>query len=195
MAFVAVCLTKTENYQKLIEEEVQKGLIVLGEQKWNQVNIRTISMFETVIIHSGFKKYFLDKVKRDTNDEFPLADKTNRLRGFGERIVNNLQILLYQSLHRLNYFLEWLWLFIPFVITQLISGIYHWKISAYSFGNGTKAKQMIFGKTIKFTFWIVIIYFLLPGVFIDIMPYLPVFTIFLFGALLKRQVIHYQKVI
>lgn len=195
LALVAVCFTKTSSYQAMLENEVQQGLVVLGEHKWTEVNTRTIKMFNLVVVHSGFKKYFLDKVSRETRDKFPLAHKMNKLRVFGERIADNLQILLYQSLHRFNYFVEWLWLFVPFVLAQIISGIYYWKIRIYSFGNGTKPTYLFIGKLIKLTLGIVIFYFLLPGIFVDIMPYLPVFTIFAFGWLTKKHISNYQKVV
>lgn len=195
ISFLVIVLTKPTVYKDAVEREVQAGLHILGTDKWASVNGRTGTMFNAVIVDSGFKKYFIDKVNRNTNDEFPIAKKITKLNMYAAQLTDNIQIILYQVLHRANYFYEWLWLFVPFILAQIASGYYYWKIQSYSFGNATRTRALLVKKILKLVFVSTLFYFLIPGVWIGIMPFMPVVSLFLLGWLTKRQIISYQKVI
>ena len=105
------------SFNRMLENEVKASYKAIGEKNWLNLTDASHRHYNTIIVRSGFKQYFLDKVNRDTDDKNPLARLTTKLLPLVKRVTNNIQTLTYQILHRANLLMIWLYILL---VTLLI---------------------------------------------------------------------------
>ncbi|WP_100915946.1 DUF4400 domain-containing protein [Pseudoalteromonas spongiae] len=193
--FAQLLIMNPNYFNTLLEQEVKEAYPALGETKWINLTNRTDEAFTFVLIDSGFKDRYLDKITRDTENPNPIAKKFETLLPLAHRFANNVQVVIYQFIHRAGLMMDWFWLLVPFFIAQIASAVYYWRIRAYSFGTTTKARMLILKKFSKTILLIGLIYFLIPAFYPPASPYLPVLMLIGLGVLMKKQIKTFQKFI
>lgn len=192
-ALLQLLLINAESFNETVQNEVKESYKALGKDKWITLTDSTLKQYNMLLVDSGFKPHYLDKVTRDTNDTFPLARGLNKVKPIINRFVNNLQTLTYQLLHRLNLIGAWAYILIPFVVAQVAGGVYQWRIRAYTFGNKTKARILILRKVLKFLMIALTIYFFMPCFTPVLSAYIPVLVLTCAAFIIKRYIETVQK--
>lgn len=181
------------SFNEMVKKEVKASYAAIGENNWLNVTESSKRHFELIIVKTGFKKYYLDKVTRDTVDTNPIAKMFKKLMPVVKRFSNNLQIVTYQLAHRTNLLGVWIYILVPFILSQLVAGIYQWKIRAYTFGNKTKAKMLVIKKIIKLLVLLIILYFFLPCFYPEVAAYIPFLAIMSMSLLTTKFIATAQK--
>ncbi|MCF2848838.1 DUF4400 domain-containing protein [Pseudoalteromonas sp. ACER1] len=181
------------SFNRMLENEVKASYKAIGEKNWLNLTDASYRHYNTIIVRSGFKQYFLDKVNRDTDDKNPLARLTAKLLPLVKRVTNNIQTLTYQILHRANLLMIWLYILVPFALAQLVIGLYSWRIRAYTFGNKTKTRMLVIKKLIKGILVGIIVYFALPNFYPTAGAYIPFIALLFASFLTSRYIATLQK--
>lgn len=181
------------SFNNMVKAEVKESYRAVGHAKWLNITEKSNKQFKTLIVDSGFKHYFLDKISRDTEDTNPIAKLFRKLTPLVKRFANNIQVLTYQIAHRINLLNVWLYTLIPFGICQLTLSVYQWRIRGYAFGNKTKAKMTLIKKTSKLLFVVMVVYFALPCFFPLIGAFIPLILLVFITLLANRYIVTMQK--
>lgn len=192
-SLVQLLFINANSFNETVQNEVKESYKALGKDKWVTLTSTTLEQYNMLLVDSGFKPHYLDKVTRQTNDTFPLAKTLKKLTPIVNRFVNNLQTLTYQLLHRINLIGAWAYILVPFIVAQLAAGVYNWRIRAYTFGNKTKARILILRKVLRMVLIALTLYFFLPCFTPAFSAYIPVLVLVVTSLVIKRYIETVQK--
>lgn len=192
-SLVQLLFINANSFNETVQNEVKESYKALGKDKWVTLTSATLEQYNMLLVDSGFKPHYLDKVTRQTNDTFPLAKTLKKLTPIVNRFVNNLQTLTYQLLHRINLIAAWAYVLVPFIVAQLAAGVYNWRIRAYTFGNKTKARILILRKVLRMVLIALTVYFFLPCFTPAFSAYIPVLVLVVTSLVIKRYIETVQK--
>ena len=191
--FFQMMLMNPVTFNRLLKEEVLHSYEALGNVKWREVTEKSRGTYELMLVESGFKEHYIDKVMRETYNPNPLAKKFEKLLPMVDRMMANIQIVTYQLIHRAYLIKEWAWLLIPFAVGSMASAFYYWRIRMFSFGNSTKSRLLIIRKSSFLVVAALVVFFFVPAFYPPAAPYLPVILMVSLILFARKYIMRMQK--
>ncbi|PTC00939.1 hypothetical protein C9975_04765 [Thalassospira xiamenensis] len=170
MIFALMVIRDADAYRNGVQSEIETVRSSLTTAEWNTVDERAKRRFSKYVHESGFFQVVQDWFLPDEN-----ASAVNQTFSgkWNYRLVENLQVFLYQCIYRFTMLEFWLWTLLPLVIAIIVSGINAHRAKRYQL-EGTRANIVrLYLKAIWLSALGLIGYMVLPAMLGAMAPYAP----------------------
>ena len=179
MIFALMVIRDTGDYRTGVQSEIETVRNTLTAAEWNAIDSTTKRRFSNYVHETGLfsiiKEWFLPaQSASEFNQTF--SGKWNY------RVVENLQVFLYQCFYRFTMLEFWFWTLIPLVIAIMVSGINSYRAKKYAL-DGTRPNVVrIYLKVIWLSVVSLIGYMMMPAMLGSIAPYAPAIAFLLLAV-------------
>lgn len=148
-------------YQAGVEKEITYVRDSLSEFEWEKLNDTTRRRFSKYLYESGafekIKEWLIPKVS-DSEFNKTFSSKWNK------QFVQNIQVFIYQSVHRLGLMEFWLLNLAPLMICLVIAGYNRYRVNLYGIGGASANSVRLYLKVLWFAGVGVLLYTITPNV-------------------------------
>lgn len=191
-----VTIQDTAELNKQISDEINASQNIIPTATWNNVVRKTEATFNMLVTKYKLIENLNNTLIPDPDSKVRgLSIPAEKMSSFLYTAVQNIPLMIFQTLYRWNLLVGWSFVFAPFLIALLADGMYQWKLKRYVFGKVTVQFYRVWFRA----FWLIgiltTIYLVTPNMslFNNVAQLFPPAALFILGVALNRLWANYQK--
>jgi len=188
--FIMLLLREPVSYQEGVEKEITYVRDSVSAFEWEKLDDTTRRRFSEYLYESGaFEKIKEWLIPKASDSEF---NKTFTGK-WNQQFVQNVQVFVYQSIHRLGLMEFWLLNLAPLMICLVIAGYNRHRVNLYGIGGASANSVRLYLKVLWFAGVGVLLYTITPNVVGEYALYTPAFMLLVLALAAKGIIESFHK--
>lgn len=187
--FAMLILRDHDAYQHSVTGELQFVKNSVTENDWSKIQERTLERYNKYFHESGVYQYVFEAMIPSSSSEFDSVVSAK----WNHRLVLNVQVFVYQLIHRIVMIEYWLWLLIPAMTAIVWTGVNTYRSKIYIIGGVRPNVVRLYLKLSWLLLNLFLIYLATPNILGPWAPFAPAAMLILLSMLIMGIVQSFHK--